>query len=265
MIDKLIWFKDIASTVVRPSALEVFSIIILSLFAKVSSLLALFLPIKIILLLGYDKIPKYFPDFFVSVERETLIITLSGLAIFFYVLYVVLEFFIARLESRGTQKMVQNLGKGVKAKKSKVLSEKVFKRVARSMTGLVFAISVAIFLACIYLPLFAVVMAYAVTAFVMYEILSRKSLNRADENMDDDEDEQDSNKIKIWFDAGFLLAFVFIVWQLMNNAPISIITAFISFLLLRKSSGDLKRLVVDVSFLIKQKDSIKSHLIQFHE
>jgi hypothetical protein len=243
---------------------EVLGIVILSLFSKVASLLALFLPIKIILLLGYEKIPKYFPDFLISIERDVLIISLSGLAIFFYVLYVVLEFLIVRLESRGTNKLLQNMRKGVKANKNKALPEKVFKRVSRSITGLVFALSIVIFLACIYVPLLALVLTYAVCVLTVFGLLSKNSNNTTDQDEDDDEQEQENNTIKIWFDAGFLLAFVFIVWQLMNDAPISIITAFISFLLLRKSSGDLKRLAGDLGFLSRQQPAISKIIFEYN-
>jgi dipeptide/tripeptide permease len=124
------------------------------------------------------------------------------------------------------------------------------------MTGLVFAISVAVFLAVIHFPLFAVVMTYALLVFLLHELFFRSQKSTVDEN-DEDDDEQDNSKLKIWFDAGFLLAFVFIVWDLMSHNSISIITAFISFLLLRKSSGDLKRLTGDISFIVKQKTNVE--------
>jgi hypothetical protein len=251
----------LSATVVGASPLEVLSIVILSILSKVSSLLALFLPIKIILLLGYDRIPKYFPSFFESVDRDTLIVSLSGLAIFFYVFYVLLEVVIERLESSGTKKLNEAVGNAPNFKKSKVVLGKLFKRVARSMTGLVFAISVAIFLAFIHLPLFLVVMLYSLCVFVVHELLFRSYKNALEDDEDND-DEQNNNKVKIWFDAGFLLAFVFIVWELMNDASISIITAFISFLLLRKSSGDLKRLAGDISFLGKQKVKVSEMISQ---
>ncbi|MCC5797773.1 MAG: hypothetical protein JJU48_10685 [Methylophaga sp.] len=253
MLENISWFSQISVVMFRSSPREVFLIVVFSIFSKISSLLALFLPIKIILMIGVENTPEYIPGFLSVIEREKLVIGLCVLAVSFYILHAILEVFIEKLERKGAGKLSKGLGA---INRNKTIPKKIFNRVSKSYSELVFSVCVIAFISWLYPSLFMLVIFYTITVLIIHEFLARKHQNNPIED--------DEVGGKIWFDIGFLIAFIFIVWQLLNYQELSVITAFICFLLLRQSSSGLKRLVNDFSFINKQRNTIE-HIIKHNQ
>lgn len=251
MLENIFWFRQISAVMFRSSPWEVLLIVVFSLFSKVSSLLALFLPIKIILLIGHEKTPKYFPDYLSGIERDKLIIALCVLAIAFYILHAILEIFIQRLERKGANKLSLGIDAG---KLNNTIPGKIFRRVSKGHAEIIFSISALIFISWIYPALFLFVLLSSLIILALHEFLTKRQKSHFSEDLEYD---LEGSSKKIWFDIGFLLAFVFIVWKLMTESEPNIFAAFISFLLLRQSAAGLKRLTNDFSFLVRQQKVLK--------
>lgn len=256
MLESIILYRQILIILLRKSPSEMVFIIAISLLSKISSLLALFLPIKIILLIGHDKIPSYFPIALASIEKNSLIIWLCVLTIILYVLHVMFEVLIERFEKSGTTKLVNTLADVKISKRDKANVQKIFRMVSKSFAELVFSLSIMFYLVFIHPPLFVLILVYSTMVLGWHMAIVKKQ--PIEEPIQGEHYEQDNGRKKIWFDIGFLLAFVFIVWELMSDSSLSVITAFISFLLLRQSSAGLKRLTNDMSFLKRQRDVVET-------
>ena len=71
------WAVSIGSKLIRVAPGYTFSVIIFTLISQVSMLLAFFLPLKVIILLGSSRIPRYFPESWKSFDHDQLVITLA--------------------------------------------------------------------------------------------------------------------------------------------------------------------------------------------
>ncbi|NER64022.1 hypothetical protein G3436_09105 [Pseudomonas sp. MAFF212427] len=68
----------------------------LTIASQLLFLVSFLLPLKVILLLGRETIPGYFPDFMVAFGRERLIVVLSVASVLFYFSHLVFDKLVAR-------------------------------------------------------------------------------------------------------------------------------------------------------------------------
>jgi hypothetical protein len=77
-----------------------------TLVSQLALLLAFVLPLKVILLLGSEGIPRYFPEQFRAFDRESLILALSALALVLYVVHLFAERLIGVCVAGGSRKLL---------------------------------------------------------------------------------------------------------------------------------------------------------------
>jgi hypothetical protein len=212
----------------------------------------LFLPIKVILLIGQSNLPRYLPDFFLGFEKQTLIFILCIASVSFYALHVIFEMLIEYLENKSVISILAKVWPDSKLSGvSKNLFKKTYRRTTNSLAELVFFITVVTLLSFINIGLLAVISIYAALATAFFSVYHLKNTQQLSDN-----DGNDGAQLKVMFDIGFLLTFVYIVYDLISQAEPAIFTAFISFLLLRQSSGGLKRTVTSYRALNNQRPKL---------
>jgi|GEM_PF-1845723 len=96
----LAWFFRIQNVYIRGQPLATLSLIAAVLGERVFSLLAFFLPLKVLLMAGSDGVPRYFA-FFMDVEEKPFWLgVLAGAAVVFYLVAVALEKFSSMIAGR---------------------------------------------------------------------------------------------------------------------------------------------------------------------
>ncbi len=73
MFSYLHWFYRLAVVFSKTLPANMLAIVFLGLFSRVASILALLLPVKILLLVGNNRVPAYFPTFLREIQLDTLI------------------------------------------------------------------------------------------------------------------------------------------------------------------------------------------------
>src|SRR5690554_4218870 len=80
--------------------------VLLTFISQFSRLLAFFLPLKVIVLIGSSGIPRYFPSSWAAFDRETLVVALSFSAVAFYVVYLLADHLVAVFSNREADEVI---------------------------------------------------------------------------------------------------------------------------------------------------------------
>jgi hypothetical protein len=258
MFSQLKWFLLVSKTIVRHQPSQIFYIVVMGFTSRITATLALLLPVKIIMMAGSHNVPSYYPEMFRKIEMHDLMILLSVVAVVLYVVHVVLERFFSSAEKKGMRSFLQNLNIGKKDGGITKILQKCYQRVADSMTELFFVIAVVLFTLLAFPLLFVTLATYTLLVVFGYEVMhhSRSSKIEAVERDVDDvddsnesEDENDNSLIARWVDVGFLVGFLSIVACVLLETLPNIILVLVSFLLVRRASGGVKKLLKAIVFL----------------
>ena len=235
-------------------------VVVLSIASRVSQMLALLLPIKVVLLLGATRIPRYFPEFLQEIDRATLIVGLSCLALVFYMLHMLIEKFIDLYVKKCARFLCGRHKKHKPFDAQQSLAEKSFELFMKSLAGYAFLILafVAVFL--LYPALFALMFVYLVLSAILFIGLYHYS-HRIRERL---KDKRERSKLFGVVPAlGFFLAFAFILVDfLLPINPPGLISALIGLILSRQAIVSANQSTLNLIKQIEKKGKIEA--IFFH-
>ncbi|ERI50953.1 hypothetical protein N878_01550 [Pseudomonas sp. EGD-AK9] len=135
-----------------------------TLFSQLALLLAFVLPLKVILLLGADGIPRYFPDQFKVFDRQSLILALSGLAMLLFLVHLLAERLIGQCIVAGSGKLLSRSRKMVLFENQDEMAAKAYQRFSRGLASLVFLL--------FFIPLLFWLNSYLAWVFIAYLLVS---------------------------------------------------------------------------------------------
>ena len=134
----LAWFFSLGIKFFRVAPVLTGSSIALTIASQLLFLVAFLLPLKVVLLLGSEKIPSYFPAFMASFGRERLIILLSAASVLFYFSYLICDGLVARFSQQGAEKLVQRSRKIAIFERQDDIASKGYLRFSQAFAGLCF-------------------------------------------------------------------------------------------------------------------------------
>jgi chromate transport protein ChrA len=262
MFSQLKWFLLVSKTILGQQPSQIFYIVMLGFTSRIAATLALLLPVKVIMMAGRHNVPSYFPELFNKMEMTDLMVLLSVVAVVLYVVHVVLEGFFSSVEKKGTRSFLQSLNIDEEDDKTTKILQKCYQKVADSMTELFFVTAVVLFTLFAFPVLFVILATYTMLVVLGFEMIqhSRSSMNEsADGDMDDaeDSDENDNSQIARWVDVGFLVGFLGIVVCVLLETLPNIILVLVSFLLIRRASGGVKKFLKTVVFLEGHRPAVR--------
>ena len=251
------WFVSLGAKFVRVVPSQTFFVIMLTLFSQFASVLAFVLPLKIIFLLGSDRVPHYFPSVFSRVEHDLLVVYLSIATVGFFIAHVLTEKLIDRITGIASRVLISRSGKIILFENQEELASNAYGSFSRALTGAVFAFLAITALIYIYTDMALVLVGYIVLAFFITYVLCRRShifLGKF---------EADPNALMSLLSAiGFFTIFGYLVVDFVWLSPPGLIMAIVAMLLARQS---FNRLVGMVNGLVKlSRQRIKLDALFFH-
>ena len=253
------WFFSIGAKLVRIVPGYTFAVVIATLLSQVSLLLAFFLPLKVIILLGSPGIPRYFPSSWQALDRNYLVISLAASAAGFYLLYLLAERLIIYGSELGARHLLENSKKITLFKNQGELALRAYQRYARSLAGAVFVGLALIATGALYSSLVLAVIGYVLFVFLLLLLtctFSQRIRIRLNQNI--------NGLGAIVAAVGFLLAFIFMVLDFMVAPAPGVIEAVISLLLVRQLMNRLVGLSVDLNALYTQRLQINALFFHGH-
>ena len=233
------------------------AVVFFTLVSQLSMLLAFFLPLKVLILLGSDRIPRYFPPAFEQFDRDALIVWLSAATVAFYVLYLVAERVITFGADRGARTLLARSRKMVLFENQDEIAARAYKNHSEVIAGAVFLILVMIVLVWLYPSV-----AWLVGSFVTLVGVSLLTTQAVSSGFRTAMQENLTAWLSVFAGVGFMLAFAYLVIDFLYLDPPGLIPAIIALLLSRQGFNRLSGLV---SGMVKQRSQrAKIDALFFH-
>ncbi|RRW20046.1 hypothetical protein EGJ43_04530 [Stutzerimonas stutzeri] len=253
------WFVSIGFKVFRVVPWATNLGVVCTLVSQIASLLASLLPLKVIILLGSERIPSYFPPLLQDHGKTALIVGLGGAALFFFVIHLLAEWSIARLAAYGARSLIAHSRKLALFENQEQLLSKAYQRFAGALAGAVFIALAALALAWVY-PLQAMVVgSYIATVWVALAVIQRFCNVWRGQQVG-----ELIRLVGVLANLGFFVTFGAIVFDVLQGTQVSVFWAIVTLLLVRQLFRRLASLVGDVISLYSQRLQLNALLFHGH-
>lgn len=242
------WSFSIGVKFLRVVPAYTLAVVFATLTSQISLLLAFFLPLKVIILLGSPDIPTYFPQALHSMERDHLIMSLAAGTAGFYLLYLLAEKAIVHYSAQGANRLLEKSQKISLFESQNEIAIRAYHRYSRSLASLVFVGLSLVFVGFLYPRLTLIVLVYVVMVFLILSLAfahGKKSSAKLAEGV--------SDLMNVLGAVGFLLAFASMVADFLMGRPPRVIAAIVCLLLIRQLMLRLAGLVTDIAALFTQR------------
>ncbi|WP_018878724.1 hypothetical protein [Thioalkalivibrio sp. ALE28] len=251
ILDSLKWNARLGAKFFWAAPAATSGVVFFTLVSQLSMLLAFFLPLKVIILLGSDGIPRYFPPAFEQFDRDALIVWLSAATVAFYGLYLLAERVVDLGGERGSQTLLTRSRKMVLFENQDELAARAYKRHAEVMAGGVFLLLAVAILFWLYQSVAFIAAGYVF--LVAVALLSALAVSpgfrtRLEDNL--------TGWMGVLSGVGFMLAFAYLVIDFLYLDPPGLIPAVIALLLSRQGFNRLSSLVSGLEKQHSQKGKI---------
>lgn len=200
-----------------------------TLVSQFALLLAFVLPLKVILLLGSEVIPKYFPQQFQVFDRQSLILALSGLSVLLYLIHLVSERIIGICLAGGARKLLMRSRKIVLFDKQDDVATRGYQRYSRGLASLVFVLLFFPLLVWLNPSLGGIFAGYMVVL-----LIGALAVCASNETIRERWSRDLGDFPAITTGLGFLLCFAYMVAEFLWLSPPSVLVAVVCLLMLRQ-------------------------------
>ncbi|MBF7731164.1 hypothetical protein [Pseudomonas sp. N040] len=213
-------------------------------------LAAFLLPLKVVILLGSEGIPRYYPSILAGLNRDTLIIGLSIASVVFYGLNLLGESLVKRAADRGAQQLLASTGKLLLFEDQDKIATMAYQQFTSALAGGLFVCLAMLLLLWLYPAIFLLLLAYAgLTGLLLGIALDQVTFGQPVEK-----------KWLAWLpvatSAGFLLAFAGIVADFLVGSPPPLTPAIVALLLSRQLTTKVKTSIHSLARLLHQRPQI---------
>lgn len=252
-----LWFLSLGGKFFRVAPALTSMAVFFTILSQLLLLVGFLLPLKVVLLLGSDNVPRYFPDFMLAFSKERLVILLSVTSVLFYFGHLASDALAGRLSKRGAEKLVQRNRKMIMFERQDEISSKGYLRFSQAFAGICFVAVCLLGMLFFYLKLALVIVGY----FFSFSLLTLVSI-RVSSSLRRSLSDGLGSLPKLMGGLGFLIAFAFIVVDYLYLAPVGILVAVISLILSRQLFGKSSGVLKDVAELFLQRDILRP--LYFH-
>lgn len=251
VLRSLRWLLSLGKKIGRVAFGHTLLIVCLTLVSQVAALLAAFLPLKVVILLGSEGIPKYLPPDLAALGRETLIglLCLGTLGVF--VLHLFAERVISVITVWGAGRLLQRSHKMALFDNQEELARDAYLRFSRIVAAAVFVFISVFSLAVFYPAMAAVQLVYLLlvtlifAAVISFNVELERRLTHVPAKL--------VALVNLLSGLGFFVAFGFLVTDFLLWSPPSVIFGIVALLLSRQMFQKAASLVVDVNVLLRQR------------
>ncbi|TDA95479.1 hypothetical protein [Halomonas marinisediminis] len=257
MQDSTRWGLSLGLKFLKVVPFMTMTIVILTILSQIATLLSFFLPLKIVILLGSDGVPMYFPPSFSKVDRDILIIALSIATIGFFLLQILLEKIIQVVTNKATLCLLKRSHKMTLFENQEEIAEASYQRYSRALASGVFVLLSLLLLLFIYSE-----MVLVLTSYILIMSIILVAVCEFFEGAKEVLANSLSSSLRLMGGVGFFVSFAFLVVDFVYLTPPVVIFSIISLLLSRQVLNRVVKFVLDIAALYRQKTKLNA--IFFH-
>lgn len=228
-----------------------------TLVSQLSLLLAFLIPLKVIILIGSTGIPGYFPHAWANVDRDLLVILMSGAAVAFYAFYMISEKIVDSIADKGAQIVVNRSKKMTLFAGQEEFSKGVYQRFSRTLAAGCFFVIASLFFVMFY-PYFLIALFLYLVIVVIFASISVNSSSVLQHFVL----ENSVAFVNAVSGVGFLCLFMFMVTDFILWQGVGVMVAIVSLLLCRQLFQKLSGAFNDGVNLYKKR--LKINALFFH-
>lgn len=232
-------------------------IVVCTLVSQISTLLASLLPLKVIIMLGSDSVPRYFPGFLLELDRNVILALLASSAIGFFILHQLAEVAIRVFTASGSRVLLSKSHKMELFNNQQDIAESAYQRFSRALAGGVFVAIAGSAMLWFYPK-----MALFISAYVLLCFLYLYFAIKYNDKLKDSIQTYLPKQVSFFSSIAVFVAFAALVLDFMFFTPPSVIIAIISFLLSRQLLTRLAGFINDFYSLSLQR--VRLDAIFFH-
>ncbi|WP_079202266.1 hypothetical protein [Pseudomonas sp. CC6-YY-74] len=257
VVRALRWVVSLGAKFARVVPLQTFIIVCATLLSQISTLLANFLPLKVVILLGSERIPRYFPESLAALDWELLIGALCLGTLGFYLLHLLAERLIRAITAMGAQRLLQRSHKMALFDNQDELARDAYSRFSRALASGVFIALALVGLGYFYPIMALVLLGYTLLAWALVWLLYRLNegfRQKLENNL--------ASVLAVAAGLGFFVAFGYLVADFILWIPPGVIIGIVALLLSRQVMQRMGGMVGDLASLRRQQ--IKLDALFFH-
>jgi len=247
------WNASLGAKFLRVVPFSTLIIVLLTLVSQVAMLLASVLPLKVIIMLGAEGIPRYFPDFLASLGRDVLIGVLAAGTVGFFLMHLVAEKMIRGVTGYATNRLLAKSQKMVLFENQEELAASSYQRYSRALAGGVFIALALVGMGWFYPEMSLVILGYFL---FMLQLLWLGALYG--EGIRERLENRLGQFMNVWASVGFFVAFAYLVIDFVFFTPPGMIVALVSFLLIRQAMHRVAGMIADLTSLYRQKPKLNA-------
>jgi hypothetical protein len=253
------WALSICDRLIRIAPFSLAIIVVATLVSRVSHLLAFFLPLKLIILVGSPHVPSYFPASFQAVEREVLVAALGAATVVIYFVHLIADKIIDIFSERTGDLVLAEADKLPLFANQDDMVHKACRRFADTLAATIFVALVIVLIGYLHPSVGFVVVGWASTWFAVAAIGGafiagfRQWLEA-----------NGTQYVSKASSTGFFAITTLIVVEFLSGASFHILFAIISLILGRQTFQSLARIVNNAIALYPIKLQINSLFFRGH-
>lgn len=251
VLRSLRWLLSLGKKIGRVAFGHTLLIVCLTLVSQVAALLAAFLPLKVVILLGSEGVPKYLPPDLAALGREALIglLCLGTLGVF--LLHLLAERVIGVATVSGAGRLLQRSHKMALFENQDDLARDAYLRFSRIVAAAVF-VSLSLFLlTCFYPAMAAVQLSYLLLVALVFAAVAH--FNAELEQRLANAPAKLAALLNFLSGLGFFVVFGFLVVDFLLLSYPSVMLGIVALLLGRQVLQKAATLVTDASVLLRQR------------
>lgn len=241
---QLYWSAAVLKKFFRFVPLPTLSVVVLTLVSQFARLLAFFLPLKVIILLGSTGVPRYFPDSWAAFDRDFLVVALSLATLLFYLAHLLAEKLLTATVEKGAAGVVERSRKLVLFSNQDEVASQAYRKLAASLATGVLAGLLGVLFAIVYPTFLIVMVVYVVGILAVISLVTQGQPERRSKLQ-----ENAGGLVGLLSGGGFLLLFAFMVADFLLWEGVGFMVAIISLLLSRQLLGRLESAIKDALWL----------------
>lgn len=245
------WGISLGAKFIRVVPVATLLIVLLSLVSQISTLLASVMPLKVVIMLGSDGVPRYFPGSFSSINRDILIAALSAGTLGFFLLHLLAEHVVGWVTSASTSRLLAKSQKMVLFENQNEVAASSYQRYSRALASGVFIVLALCGVGWFYPWMSFVIVGYFFVVLFFFWGLQQQSLGfreRLESNL--------AQTLNLAGGVGFFVAFGFLVVDFIFWSPPGVIIAIVSLLLIRQIMQRASGMIGDLTSLYRQKTKL---------
>lgn len=258
LFQALFWIKKLGIKLLHEAPLITTVVVFIKLVSQVSLLLSFLLPLKIIMLLGTDGTPKFFPELLSHINKDTLILLLSVTTLLSYLVHYSCEKLGQLAYKKGSKTLLSKSKKIILFENQNEIATKAFRNYAQAFASITFAGLALTALGFFYIDVVLVICIYCICCVTTMPVLThyipsmRISLvNNTPRN------------INGLVNIGFLSTFSFIVIDFLYFSPPNFLVALATIILGRQLLAQLG--ITTKNFFNLHRQKRKLDALFFHD